>query len=442
MRRRIFAGVAGLVLAASFLSVPVVAAVAIPATPTNTTAVALSTSQIRFSWVENSNQTSFYVTDGTTGVAVSATTRSYTWGGIAANTYKCFWVTARTRPVNRPGPPRPARLRSAPCPPTPTNTTAVAISTSQITFSWGRELEPDQLLRHRRDHGVTVSATTRSYTWGGIAPNTNKCFWVTAKNASGQSPWSAQACATTFGSVPATPTNTTAVAISTSQITFSWVENSNQTSFYVTDGTTGVTVSATTRSYTWGGIAANTNKCFWVTAKNASGQSPWSNPACATTLGGIPATPTNTTAVAISASQITFSWVENSNQTSFYVTDGTSGIELGATIRSYTWGGLAPGTSKCFYVTAKNASGQSPGPTRPARPHRAPALWRSATTVNIRAREPRTSIAVRRTWQWCWNTAVFVRQGSPMCNGSAPCEPKPESRIPPATALAARRFRS
>ena len=360
MRRRIFAGVAGLVLAASFLSVPVVAAVAIPATPTNTTAVALSTSQIRFSWVENSNQTSFYVTDGTTGVTVSATTRSYTWGGIAANTNKCFWVTAKNSAGQSPwsAPACATTLGSVPA--TPTNTTAVAISTSQITFSWVENSNQTSFYVTDGTTGVTVSATTRSYTWGGIAANTNKCFWVTAKNASGQSPWSASACATTFGSVPATPTNTTAVAISTSQITFSWVENSNQTSFYVTDGTTGVTVSATTRSYTWGGIAANTNKCFWVTAKNASGQSPWSNPACATTLGGIPATPTNTTAVAISASQITFSWVENSNQTSFYVTDGTSGIELSASARSYTWGGLAPGTSKCFYVTAKNASGQSP----------------------------------------------------------------------------------
>ena len=93
--RRIFAGVASLALAASFLGVPVVAAVAIPATPTNTTAVAISTSQITFSWVENSNQTSFYVTDGTSGIELGATTRSYTWGGLAAGTNKCFWVTAK-----------------------------------------------------------------------------------------------------------------------------------------------------------------------------------------------------------------------------------------------------------------------------------------------------------------------------------------------------------
>ena len=88
-------------------------------------------------------------------------------------------------------------------------------------------------------------------------------------------------------SVPATPTNTTAVAISSSQIQFSWTENSTQTSFYITDGTTGVSVGATVRNYTWGGLAPSTYKCFTITAKNASGQSPWAPWACATSLSGI-----------------------------------------------------------------------------------------------------------------------------------------------------------
>ncbi|MGD0247993.1 MAG: C39 family peptidase [Candidatus Limnocylindrales bacterium] len=203
MRRRIVAGFAGLVLSAGVFGAPVVSADSLPATPTNTTAVAISTSQILFSWEENdSSVTSFYVTDSLTGVA--------------------------------------------------------------------------------------LGATARSYIWPGLAPNTWKCFFVTAKNASGQSDWSEQACASTLSlpsvPVPAPPTHTSAVAISTSQILISWRENSNQTNFLVSDGVTDVVVSGYARSYIWPGLAPNTLKCFTVTAKNASGQSPRSDQACTSTL--------------------------------------------------------------------------------------------------------------------------------------------------------------
>jgi hypothetical protein len=197
MRRRVVAGFAGLLLSIGILGVPAVAAGTAPALPGSPRAVALNSSQIQFTWTESSTQTAFQVTDGV----------SY----------------------------------------------------------------------------VTLSASARSYTWSGLAPNTYKCSAVRAYNSYGSSAWTSWACTTTLPSIPAVPTGITAAALSSSQIRVSWTENSNQTGFQVYDGISVVNVAGTARSYTWSGLAGNTYKCTFVRAYNSGGYSAWSAQACTTT---------------------------------------------------------------------------------------------------------------------------------------------------------------
>lgn len=163
------------------------------------------------------------------------------------------------------------------------------------------------------------------------------------------------------GSAPALPGSPYAVALNSSQIQFSWTENSTQTNFQVTDGVSFVTLSSTARSYTWSGLAGGTYKCSAVRAYNSYGSSAWTSWACTTTPATVtvPVTPTGISAVAASSSQINVTWSENSNQTGFQISDGVSTYALGASARSYSWTGLAGGTYKCTHVRAYNSAGYS-----------------------------------------------------------------------------------
>ena len=80
----------------------------------------------------------------------------------------------------------------------------------------------------------------------------------------------------------------------------------------------------------------------------------------ATSTNTPPATPTSIAATALDSSRIQVTWAESSNQTGFYVYDGVSFVRIdNASARSYVWTGLAPGTYKCTFVLAFNASGNS-----------------------------------------------------------------------------------
>jgi len=91
------------------------------------------------------------------------------------------------------------------------------------------------------------------------------------------------------GQPPAAPSNTTARALDSSRILVEWNDNStNENGFVINDccqdfGTTGAFPGTGRRSFTVGGLAPGTYKCFRVRAFNASGSSGWSNYGCTTT---------------------------------------------------------------------------------------------------------------------------------------------------------------
>lgn len=93
---------------------------------------------------------------------------------------------------------------------------------------------------------------------------------------------------------PAAPSGLTASAVSSSQINLSWTDNSsNETGFKIQRKTGAggtyasiASVTANTTIYNDTGLAAGTAYYYEVGATNASGSSPWSNEANATTVGG------------------------------------------------------------------------------------------------------------------------------------------------------------
>src|SRR5205807_1140003 len=134
---------------------------------------------------------------------------------------------------------------------------------------------------------------------------------------------------------------------STDQVNWTWFANPGQ----------GVT------SYTWGGGSPSTSYYFYVTASVTAGDSGSSNTATVTTLA-VPAAPSNLTATAASATQVTLSLHDtpptcstNPAATSFKLYRSTDQshwtwfVSAGQGVTSYAWGGGSPSTTYYFYVT-------------------------------------------------------------------------------------------
>jgi hypothetical protein len=174
---------------------------------------------------------------------------------------------------------------------------------------------------------------------------------------------------------PAGPSGLAATAVSSSQITVTWVSHSTKESGFLVErksGTAGsyaqiATVGAGVTSYSDGGLAPATQYTYRVRAYNSAGASPYSNEASATTADVPPAAPSNLATTAATSTRINLTWVDNStNESGFLVErrDGPAGsyaqvATLGAGVTSYRDGGLTPSTLYTYRVRAYNAAGTS-----------------------------------------------------------------------------------
>jgi hypothetical protein len=80
------------------------------------------------------------------------------------------------------------------------------------------------------------------------------------------------------------------------------------------------------------------------------------NAASSASEGVIPAAPSNLTATAVGTTSVHLTWTNNaSNQSGVVISrNGVESVDLqGATVSSYTWNGLSPGTKYWFYVASK-----------------------------------------------------------------------------------------
>jgi hypothetical protein len=181
--------------------------------------------------------------------------------------------------------------------------------------------------------------------------------------------------------VPA-PSNSNAVAVSSSQINVGWQDNSsNETGFEVYLSTTGpsgsfgafISLGANVTSYGHTGLAASTQYCYKVRAFRKTGSqtsySAFSITACATTLPPpAPAAPSGTDAKPSSSSAVEVSWVDkSSNEGGFrversldagstWITAGT----VGSNVASFQDPGRSSEQQVCYRVVAFNAGGDSP----------------------------------------------------------------------------------
>jgi pimeloyl-ACP methyl ester carboxylesterase len=270
--------------------------------PTNLQAAALSLTQINLMWSNtNTNATRFHIERRiATGTyieitAVPATATNYQDTALQANTA----YTYRARSEGASGFSGYSNESSAatpalPLPPAPT-LQAAATSALQVHLSWSSTATGVVRFRLERrtatgNYGEIsqLSATSTAYDDSGVTGSTGYFYRVRVETAAGVSPYSNEVAVTTF---PNAPTNLQGTAISSSQISLTWTNNSpDATAIRVESqpsGSTSFTDIGPAGALTDTGVTnlqPNTTYSFRVGAQSSVGYSAYSNVAAVTTL--------------------------------------------------------------------------------------------------------------------------------------------------------------
>lgn len=177
-------------------------------------------------------------------------------------------------------------VTGGPATPGQPGTASVTGSTNtSISLSWGAA--SGTVTGYRVYEGTTQKAqvTGTAATISGLGTCTTHAYTVRAYNTAGEGPATGAVSGTTTGctGVPGKVGTVTATATNTS-VTLSWPAVSGATGYKVRNGGT-LVATVTGTSYTITGLAACTPYTFMVTASNASGDGPPSDPVTVTTPG-------------------------------------------------------------------------------------------------------------------------------------------------------------
>jgi hypothetical protein len=266
-------------------------------------------------------------------------------------------------------------------PAAPTGLVATMAATNRITLTWTDASNNESGFKIERSlDGVngwtpiaTVGANVTTYASIGLACGKAYFYRVRATNSNGDSAFSN--VATTLTRL-CTPPIQPLTAIAATQLTVQWGDNnSNESGFKIERSLTGATpwsqiatVGANVTTYTHSGLQCGTPYYYRVRAYTGSNNSAYSAIVNATTTICPPAAPTLLAATAISATQISLSWQDNSsNESGIKVErspDGVTGWTLlttvGANVTGYADNGVACATPYHYRVRATNAGGDSP----------------------------------------------------------------------------------
>lgn len=212
---------------------------------------------------------------------------------------------------------------------------------------------------------IATGISSTSHVDAGLPNGTAFYYVVSASNAAGESPDSAEASATPALTPPAAPTNLAATG-GNAQVSLSWTASSGAENYTVKRATvsggpySSIAGAVASTSYVDTGVSNGTAYFYVVSAVNAAGESGDSNQASATPAA-LPSAPANLVATP-GVFRVTLAWEAVSGATSYRVkrssTSGGPYTQIaGVTTLSYV-NSTFPGT---FYyvVTAVNALGES-----------------------------------------------------------------------------------
>jgi hypothetical protein len=259
----------------------------------------------------------------------------------------------------------------------PTGLTATSTSTA-VTLGWADTStgESGFVVQRSNDGGVTwldvatVGANATSYQDAPLSAGTSVEYRVYAFNATTVSDFSNDV---TVMSVPTTPVNVAAKAMSSTQVSVTWTLVNGASDYVIQRSTDGVNwvqlanVSCCGGAFSDVGVSSNTIYYYRVAASNWGGTSSFSAAAEAVTPKlALPIAPSSLVATRVGKGKIGLKWVDNStNETGFRIEYSSDGVKwsllttVGANATTYTASGLRKGRTYSFRICASNAAGNS-----------------------------------------------------------------------------------
>jgi len=362
-----------------------------PAIPANVGGVALSTTQINLSWsasTDNVGVTGYRIYRNGVQVATS-TLPSYLDTGLAANTAYSYTVAAFDAAGNLSAQSAAVSVRTlSPADTTPPVISAMSatnITTNGALISWTTQEPSDTQIEYGTTTAygsstaiVSTLVTAHSQSLTGLLPATLYHYRVRSRDAAGNLAVSSNASFTTATppdtTAPTMPTNVTASAISSTQMTLSWsasTDNAGVIGYRIYRNGLQV-ASSTLTTYLDSGLSPNTPYSYTVAAFDAAGNlSALSAAVSVSTLPTVPAvsqaaasniTPTSATLSGLvnPSGAVTSAWFEYGTTTAYG--SSTAPVTLSATTTlSANLTALNSGVTYHFRLVARNAGGTTLG---------------------------------------------------------------------------------
>jgi hypothetical protein len=296
-----------------------------------------------------------YVNGTLSSGATPLTSTSYTITGLSPNSLYTVRVSAidvepleglQSDPVN-----------AITVPATPTGLAATAVSDTEISISWDNQAY--STFRLYLNAAVIYTGTGTSFSFTSADPATTYSFQIDATNASGGSPISAAASATTY---PAGVSDFAFSAAASDQesIGLTWTASDGVISGYKiyrdsTASPIATILDPAADNYLDTGRTAGANHSYYIRTYNATGDGTLSSAVVGYAVPADPATPSSSLHT---TSSLTVSWSAVSGASSYQLYRNASLIATQAGT-SYADSGLTDGTNYAYQVKACNLAGCS-----------------------------------------------------------------------------------
>lgn len=265
----------------------------------------------------------------------------------------------------------------------PSNLSVASTTSNSVNLTWVDNSTKEtsfELQRMNQSGGVektiNLGANVTKYTDAGL--NASTIYKYRIRTIFGQiySEFSNEVSVTTGEKAPAAPGNLTVVGSTSSSVSLSWSDNSNnETGFEVqrlnSSGTLlkSINRGPNSKTFTDLDLQPSTTYKYRILAFNDIGNSGYSNTVTTTTpaIVTIPSAPSDLKSVGATSNSVSLSWADNSdNETGFEVqrlnSSGTllKSVIRGANSKTYTDLNLQPSTTYKYRIRAVNSAGNSP----------------------------------------------------------------------------------
>ena len=241
---------------------------------------------------------------------------------------------------------------------------SIYVSWQGVNGATGYDIEAD---------GITVNnGLSTSYNHTSLTPDTMHTYRIRVRNAGGTGNWSSLFSKSTLPNPPGTPTNISVLPKKTT-ITLSWDAPVRATAYDIeADGV--IIEGWISTNYIHEGLSPDTNHSYRIRARNAGGESPWSELIEKRTLPAIPPIPDSFT-TELTKSSVKIVWEQVEEGACYEVEADGMIYDTGADLY-FLHENLDPLTNHRYRVRARNEAGKS--------------AWSNAINVTTYPEEPST----------------------------------------------------